>query len=448
MQKKLFKILAVIGGLIVVWLLLFFIFGSPNKNSVKTLEFWGVFDSSDDIQPLLDDFTKKTGVKVHYRNFTDLDDYRDTLLIKLAAGEGPDVFAIHNTWVPKYKDFLQALPADFGYPLANVSKDFVSAVGDTLLVKDAAGLDQLLGLPMYVDSLAIFYNKTYFRNVLSKAYSAPELTWQGVRGDSIGLTQLQSDSPTGFRLAGIALGRADNISRGVDIFYTMYHQLGGGNLLAGAGSVSSQAVSGALDFLTSFSRNPRNQEYSWNTRITSDLPDQEVSAFARGRVAMILGFSYYYDRIKDLLDSGDGSISLDDIGIAPLPQIGNPLAGSGKVAVADFFALAVAKSSNAPTDSWRLIMDLTSRAAEEKYFEATKRPTSRRDLIDSEKTDPVAGVFVEQAVYADTLQLAADALFDAAVADVLDRISDGKLTPSAGASELGATFQDALTKSE
>lgn len=447
MQKKLLKIFAVIGGLIAVWLLIFFIFGNQGKNAGVTLEFWGVFDTSDQMQPLLDDFTDKTGIKVNYRSFTDLEDYRDTLLIQLAAGEGPDVFMVHSTWLPKYKNFLRTLPADFGYPLANVATDFVDAVGQTLILADANGIDQLFGLPMYVDSLALFYNKTYFRNVLTKAYSAPELTWNGVRDDSIGLTQVQSSSPTGFRLAGIALGRADNISRGVDIFYAMYHQLGGGDLTVG-GSVSSQAVSAALEFATNFTRNPVNQEYSWNSRITADLPDQEISAFARGRVAMILGFSYYYDAIKEMLGSGNGSIGIDEVAVAPLPQLGDPLVGNAKVAVADFFALAAAKSSDVPNDAWRLIMDLTSRESEEKYFQATKKPTSRRDLINSEKSDPAVGVFAEQAVYADTLQLADDQVFDAAVASVLNRIADGKLTPTAGASELVAVFQNGIEKTK
>ncbi|MFA6458221.1 MAG: extracellular solute-binding protein [Patescibacteria group bacterium] len=448
MQKKLLKILAVIGGLIVVWLLLFLIFGRPKADPGKTLEFWSVFDSSEDIQPLLDDFTEETGIKVNYRNFTDLNDYRETLLIELAAGEGPDVFVIHNTWLTKYKNFLRTLPIELGYPLTNVSKDFVSVVGDTLLLKDAAGIEQLFGLPMYVDSLGLFYNKTYFRNVLTKAYAAPELTWEGVRDDSVGLTQLQPNSSTGFRLAGIALGRADNISRGVDIFYNLYHQFGGGDLLAESSSVSNKIVLAALDFLTSFSRNPLNQEYSWNTNITVDLPQQEISAFVHGRVAMILGFSYYYDQIKASLGVGDNSITLDEVGVAPLPQIGDPLLGNAKVAVADFFTLAVAKSSASPVEAWRLILELTSREAEEKYFQATKKPTSRRDLIDSERADPAVGVFVDQAVYADTLELAADTVFDSAIASVLNRISDGTLTPAAGASELTEIFKNPLVKSE
>lgn len=448
MQKKLLKLAAIFGGIIIAWLFTFFVFGNRTPDSEVTLEFWNVFDTSEQMEPLLADFQAQTGIKVNYRSFTDLAEYRDTLLIELAAGEGPDIFAIHNTWIPKYQKFLRPLPEEFGYPLENVSRDFVDAVADTLIIENADNVAQLFGLPMYLDSLAIFYNKTYFRNILSKAYPAPELTWAGVRNDSMGLTQLESSNPTGFRLAGIALGRADNISRGVDTFYTLYHQFGGEDLTVDNLGNFYKPTLAALEFMTAFSRNSRNQEYSWNSRITADLPGQEVAAFAQGRVGMILGFSYYYDQIKNLIQSREDMIEVSEVGVAPLPQVADPLTGNPKVAVADFFTLAVAKSSDYPNDAWGLIFELTSREAQERYFEVTKKPTSRRDLINSEKDDPAVGVFVEQAVYADTLKLADDEIFDAAIADVLDRISNGEITPADGASELSNVFQTTFAKSE
>ncbi|MCF7845834.1 MAG: extracellular solute-binding protein [Candidatus Peribacteraceae bacterium] len=448
MQKKLMKIGLVLAGIILAWVAVFLLFGNNAQQSKTTLEFWSVFDTSEQMEPLLEDFTAQTGVKVNYRSFTDLRDYRDALLIELASGEGPDVFAIHNTWIPKYKKFLKPLPAEIGYSLENVATDFVDAVADTLILETSDGVQQLFGLPMYLDSLAVFYNKTYFRNILSKAYPAPELTWNGLRSDAIGLTQVSSGESTGFQLAGIALGRADNITRGVDIFYTLYHQLGGPDLTAENTDGFYQPTAEALNYLTAFSRNSRNQEYSWSSRITSELTNKEISAFSRGRVAMIFGFSYYYDAIKAAIQSREDTIDISEVGVAPLPQIGDPLEGNPKLAVADFFTLAVAKSSQYSADAWSLILNLTSREAQEQYFAATKKPTSRRDLINSEKTDKNVGVFAEQAVYADTLQLADDEVLDTAVANVLDRIADGEITPTEGASELSTIFQTTISKSE
>jgi len=447
MQPKIIKIIAIVLGVILAWALAFVIFGKKSDSSKATIEFWNVFDTTDTMEPFLKEFTKKTGIKVNYRSFTDLDDYRETLLFEFAGGEGPDVLAVNAKWIPKYRSLLFPLPEEIGYSAKDVSKDFLDAV-DSAVVSD----DGVIGLPMYLDTLALYYNKTYFRNILSKPYPAPESTWEGVRDDVIQLTTKDNTDPEGFKLAGIALGRADNIMRGVDIFYTLYHQFGGEDLTNAAKETarddsnyySYNPLLAALDFMTSFSRDDHSQEYSWNAAISKDAPEKEIDAFARGKVAMIAGYSYYLDAIKDLAGKGkelsDNPIKISEIGIAPIPQMYDPKQGNPKTALADFFALAVAKSSEHPYESWRLILELTSRDVQEQYHEATKKPTSRRDLIEDQKEDPQLGVFAEQAVYADVLPVADDELFGESIADALNTISDGEIDPNKAAKTLEKVF--------
>ena len=461
MQSKIIKIVAIIGGVILAWILAFTLFGKKEDVQKIKLEFWNVFDTTETMRPLLDDFTKKTGIEVNYRSFTDLTEYRETLLFELAASEGPDVLAIHANWIPKYRNLLLPLPEEIGYSEKNVEKDFVNAVFSAVIFEEEISESdrkkgrtsevQIFGLPMYLDTLALYYNKTFFRNVLSKAYSVPELTWDGIREDVIKLTTKDSNDVEGFKLAGIALGRADNIMRGVDIFYALYRQFGGENL-AEAGKEKAKddsdhdykPLTAALDFITSFSRNARNKEYSWNSDMGRGAAEKEIAAFARGKVAMIAGYSYYFDSIKSLIEQGkkmdEDQINISEIGIAPFPQIHDPQAGNPKTALADFFALSVAKSSKNPLESWQLILELTENSAQQEYFKATKKSTSRRDLIKEQKKDSLFGVFAEQAVYADILPIADDKLFATVVANALNRISDGEITPSEGAKELEAVF--------
>ena len=463
MKGKIIKILAVISGLASMWVLTFFINNARDPQSIAQLEFWNVFDTTETMEPLLSEFTAETGIRVNYRSFTDLAEYRETLLFELAAGEGPDVLAVRGSWIPKYKSLLLPMPSGLGYLTENISNDFVDAVASAVIFEEenesdlgTGGIskDQIFGLPMYLDTLAIYFNKTLFRNVLSKPYPVPELTWAGVREDVIALASKDSEDPEGFRLAGIALGRADNITRGVELFYTLYQQLGGQNLTEAAkerarddSGKAYQPLTAALDFLTSFSRNSRNQEYSWNSKIATFAPEKELDAFTRGKVAMIAGYSYYYEEIKNLIQQqkklGKDPIEISEVGIAPFPQIHDPQAGNPKVVLADFFALSVAKSSEHFLESWMLILKLTGNSAQQKYFKATKKPTSRRDLIEEQKTDPLFGIFAEQAVYADTLTIMNDELFAEAVADVLNRISDGEITPSDGSAELEKVFASA-----
>ncbi|MCF7836729.1 extracellular solute-binding protein [Candidatus Gracilibacteria bacterium] len=466
MQAKLFKLLLVLGGIILVWILAFFILGKKDVGPTTKIEFWNVFDTTETMEPFLKDFTSRTGIRVNYRNFTDLKDYRETLLLELASGGGPDVLAVHATWIPKYRSLLLPLPVELG-SAEMVSRDFLDAVAGTVIFKEEVSekelkqgrvvKDEVFALPMYLDTLALFYNQPLFRNILSKPYPAPELTWAGVRDDAMKLSTKDLTDSEGFRLAGIALGRADNISRGVDIFYDLYHQFGGQNLsAAGREQVRDDAgkvynpLSVSLEFLTAFSRDSRNQEYSWNSKMGLAAPEKELHAFARGKVAMMVGYSYYYDEIQKLLGQtnrfGDQVIPISAVKIAPLPQVRDPLEGNPKTAIADFFALAVAKSSAKPFASWQLILDLTARDSQSKYFTATKKSTSRRDLVEAQKADSIFGVFAEQAVYADVLPVADDELFDAAVADVLNRVSDGELKPVEGSQELADVFTSTVNK--
>ncbi len=466
MKAKLIKLLLVLGGIILVWVLVLFIFGKKDAGPITRIEFWNVFDTTETMEPFLKDFTAKTGVRVNYRNFTDLKEYRETLLLELASGGGPDVLAVHGTWLPKYKNLLLPLPVELG-SVEMVTRDFLDAVAGTVIFEEEiseqelkqgrVAKDEVFALPMYLDTLALFYNQSFFRNILSKPYPAPELTWAGVREDAMELSTGDSSDSEGFRLAGIALGRADNVSRGVDIFYNLYHQFGGQNLFVAnreqvrddAGKVYNP-LAVTLEFLTAFSRDSRNQEYAWNAAMGLDAPEKELHAFVRGKVAMVVGYSYYYEEIKKMLGQtnrfGDAAIPISSVKIAPLPQVRNPTEGNPKTAVADYFALSVAKSSTKPFASWQLILDLTSRDSQSKYFAETKKSTSRRDLIEAQKADPIFGVFAEQAVYADVLPVADDELFDAAVADVLDRISDGVIKPAEGAQELAGVFASTINK--
>lgn len=461
MQAKIIKISVIIGGIVLAWFLLFFVFGKEEVGPQAKLEFWNVFDTTETMKPILKNFTAKTGIRVNYRSFTDLQDYRETLLLELASGGGPDVLAVHNSWLPKYRNLLQPLPKTMGFSAKDVARDFVDAVGKSVIFeeeipksdvkKGRVAEKQVFGLPMYLDTLALYFNKTFFRNILSKPYPAPELTWAGVREEVIKLSVQDAESPDGFRLAGIALGRADNITRGVDIFYALYQQFGGQNLSeAGLEKVRDDSgkfykpLSAALSFITAFSRDSRNKEYSWNAEIAAENPEKEISAFASGKVAMIAGYSYYFESIRDMLEqqkrASGTMIELSEVGIAAFPQVRDPQAGNPKTAIADFFTLSVAKSSENPFESWQLILDLTSKNSQEKYFEATKKPTSRRDLIETQKADPLRGIFAEQAVFADILPIADDELFSEAVADVLDGVSNGDLSLEEGMRRLENKF--------
>ena len=121
------------------------------------LEFWGVFDKSDIYQSVIDQFQNiHQGVSINYRQF-DPQSYENELINALAAGQGPDIFMIHNSWLPKHYDKISPLPSE---------KLNIAVYGDQLFPKvvktDFTANDVIYALPLSIDTLALIYNKDIF----------------------------------------------------------------------------------------------------------------------------------------------------------------------------------------------------------------------------------------------------------------------------------------------
>lgn len=460
-MSKGWKLIAIMGGLMALYLLIAFVrFSGGGAATVQRteLEFWTVYDSTETLRPLLADFEAQTGrrITVNERIFPTLDSYRDTLFSELAAGQGPDVFVLHNTWLADYRQLLTPKPEGLSPTVSDVQSEFVLAVPqDVLAPRDATQEESPLAvyaLPMYVDNLALFYNEKLIRSYLTKPYPRPAGTWEsyndsnGVRVDGIreeavrlSVPDLSDAAAEGFRLSAIAMGRGDNISRGVELFWLLYLQAGGQGFVNPDTNVSQLGQESygtvrpgqrALDLLTRFTRNSRYAEYSWDSRMGLGRPEKELDAFVRGKVAMIAGYSYYHDEIEKLYNQYKGkqaqSIDLNDVKVAPIPQLVTPAGGQGEVlTVADYFALGVSRTSEHPAESWQLISYLTSAGVQQRYHAETGRPSSRRALIAEQSADPLYGVFAEQTRFAVTPPVSEYAKAATALRYTIDTVADG-----------------------
>ncbi len=126
-------------------------------NQQVTLNFWMPFEPTENIEPLINDY-EKLHPNVHIV-YTEKDEttYPTDLINALASGNGPDIFSINNAWLPAYKDKITPLPAtpvDPNFNFATYKKDFVSVV-----TQDFTQNQQIYGVPLSVDSLALYYNK-------------------------------------------------------------------------------------------------------------------------------------------------------------------------------------------------------------------------------------------------------------------------------------------------
>jgi ABC-type glycerol-3-phosphate transport system substrate-binding protein len=389
---------------------------------IVELVYYKMFDDEDVIKPLIDQYTMKNpNVRIIYRKFTNLDEYLDLVLNELAEGEGPDIFSVPNYWPLKNTKKINYLP-EYLMTTKQFEETFVSVAKKDLVLRDPyEGKDRIFGIPLMVDTLALYYNKEQFEDVIPSR-GRPSETWDGIKEDVFALTK-RDNSFERFDVSGIAMGRAENIARAVDILYLLMLQYKTAfynenvskaqfarQRSVGATGENINPASAALDLYTSFAL-PANKNYSWNAYLADvNSAEKEMETFVKGKVSMIFGYSYLYDqmkgKIKELNSKGIKTINESDIKVAPVPQVIDPKVSVEKRdAYASYFIETVGRTSKHADIAWDFLIFLSSKDNLKFYNEKTRRPTSRRDMIDEQKLDPLYGVFAGQIGHAESLQI-------------------------------------------
>ena len=407
------QILIIIAGIvaILIVILLFGLTKSPRPKAAY-LEVWGVFDEPEVFQELIENYHKQNKhISINYQKKS-LIDYEKELVNAFAADKGPDIWLMHNTWLPKHKDKIKEIPSEL-FSLANLRESFVDVVE-----KDLTDGNKIYGLPLYVDTLALFYNKDLLN---SAGISSPPETWEELIDDLDKL--IRRDQWGGIERAGVALGTAENINRSTDILSLLMLQNGTEMVSEDKKSASfDQSIhlegesyypgQDALRFYTDFA-NSSKKTYTWNR----EMP-YSIDAFTEGKVAMMFNYSHNIDSIK-------AKAPYFNFAIASMPQI------EGRkfdINYANYWAFTVSKKSKAVDEAWKFILYLTKEENAKKYSEKAKRPTSRRDLIDWQKQDLELGVFARQSLTAQNWYQADSNAIETIFANAIESVVLGSAT--------------------
>lgn len=404
-----------------------------NANTQKTLDFYFIYDNTDAFQEQIQAFQSEfPNIKIRTKKFVNLKEYEDLIINEIAEGEGPDVFMIHNSWITKHKKKLFPEPADLPFVITpdEFRQTYFQAAANDLIIDN-----KVYGLPLSLDNLAIYYNKSYFQDLLASS-DKPASTWDKLKDQVFQLTK-QNNSAERFALSGMAMGRADNISSAIDILYTLMLQYGvdfydekeeKSTFSDNKSSSSNIKNPGeeALRLYTSFAL-PSYKNYSWNNLITGYAPeDKEINPFIRGKVAMIIGYPYLYDelvaKVKKQQELGLDHINVKDIAVAPMPQLLNTNEATKRDTLASYFPLVVARTSDMPKEAWTFIEYLTTADSLQTYHHKTNKPSSRKDLVEDERTDPIFGVFASQAPFAKSFVIYDKDLYDKVFKDAIDAV--------------------------
>ena len=332
--------------------------------------------------------------------------YEAELLNALAAGGGPDVLFVKDEWLGRHGDKLRRLAdGEDGYR----RRDFRATFADGLLgaIVDAEGA--LLGVPLGMDTLALFYNRDYFN---SAGIPAPPATWEEFAEYARRLTRRSAVG--GIERSGVAVGTAANVEHAADIFTALIYQSGGAILDAAGRSsaLRSQAATEALAFYTSFAA-PTRKTYAWNAFF-----ERSLTAFANGDTAMAFGYASDVAGIA----AKNPQLNFD---VAPLPQPARPKA---EITLGRFTVLAVARTSREARQAWRFIRWFSEREQQQFYAEAVGLPSARRDLTGLKPPREYLQPFYDQVLTARAVPVAPGGSIGAIVNDMIDAVANRRFS--------------------
>ncbi len=362
------------------------------------IEYWTVFNDVSVLRTFAEQYKQlKPYVTINIRQVR-YDEF-DTLLVNsLADDVPPDIVSLHVRWLNKYAPRLSSMPGSVqvsnvsikgeyakevvvtnevnAMPTPNiVSSAFVKTVGEDVIFSN-----NILGLPLSVDTLAVYYNKDLLD---SAGIAVPPTTWAELLEAVRATTRF--DANGNIIQSGIALGTGNNITNSPDIMALLLMQ---NNVpVTHKGSVTfangieenpgAHPTREALRFYTDFAR-PTKEAYSWNAS-----QGDALESFTAGRSAFYIGFAFDAERIT----SRAPQMSL---GVLPMPQL-NP--GEPKN-VANYWVESVVGKSANQNIAWDFVRFITTPEKIAEYTEATGRLTPLRSQITDQAKDDILGPFV------------------------------------------------------
>lgn len=394
--------LALVAG--VVFLL---IYGSQKNSSELsgTINFWGVFDSPAAMGEVISAYrATQPKVDVVYRQI-DPNSYESELINALASGRAPDVIMFHNSWLPKHINKILPLdPAQISIPQY---RELFPQVAE----QDFAPDNAVYALPLYIDTLALFYNQDTFDN---SSIAVPPKTWGEFEKLIPKLRQL--DKLGRIQKPAAAIGGSNrSINRAPDLLSLLMLQTGTEMVSKdfSRANFSSKEGINALNFYTKFA-NPISPAFTW-----SDSFGYSLDSFSVGDTAIMFNYGYQAPYLRD-------KNPFLNFRVIPMLQ---PDDRSQEVNYANYWGLAMTVAAQNKLVAQDFIIKITTDPTiAERYLTITKRPPALRSLINKYINDPEIGTFARQALTARSWPQIDSVEIDKAFSEMISAVLTNRLS--------------------
>lgn len=354
------------------------------------LVFYGLYDSEEIFSPLIQKFQlEHPNTTINYKKFSSEADYYDLILNELAEGEGPDIFLLNNTELFEQQGKIVPAPSEL-LEVDSFKSYYTESASEATVWNDEFGVERIWSLPLYVDTLALLFNKSMLES--------PSTQWDELTGQVASITEADKSFER-FAQAGISMGRFDNIQRSFDV---LLHLIAQSNTSIFTEDFSAALITdnpdleAAILFFTSFAE-PDAAHFTWNEFLSdANSSEKELSTFAQGKVAMIFGYSYTFqlvvDEINRLNSLNQETIDLKDVELTTFPQT-----EESSIYLARFLSPVVSRTSENPNEAWEFLLFLSEEENLKWYHEQTHKPSPSKILLNEQKEEAVYGVFATQA---------------------------------------------------
>lgn len=375
---------------------------APDLNVTATLRIWGMWETDEDFQAVIDQFNQKyPNVKVEYsdREINDNHEpakYKAELtqrILDSGSNTAPDIFMIQNNWTDSFVKYMKPIPTGV-YSAADYKNIFYQTFTDNFKGYDS----NLYSVPMSFDGLGLYYNKTLLK---AKGYTVPASDWEGFRTQVKNLSSRDKDG--NIIVAGVAAGSMNNVTFGFDFLNLLLLQ---NNAQIVQTSVKSSVLTRNYNLengelgaqALKFYNDLAFENKSWDANQPSD-----VRLFAEGKLAFLFAPAWRADGIKK-------SNGLLDFDVAPVPQLPNLPLGTRKD-LANYWGLSVSKAAKNENIAWTFIKFFSEKDGYRALYNKTSNSRfisqiyPRRDMASELDGVPYVGAFLKMADSATTYSM-------------------------------------------
>jgi len=417
-------------GIIVVFLVIFGLFFwfflkdrlfpqnlEPSPKSNVTLTYWGLWEEEEVYQPLIDAYQKANPhVKITYEKMAP-QKYRERLLARSLANNGPDIFRFHNTWLPQLQEIVAPLPQGI-YTNAQFESTFYPIHANDLKITDS-----YYGIPLMIDGSVLIYNDTLLKQ--AGIQSAPAV-WVGDSNDVFSaVSKLTVRDPEGTVItSGMAIGTATNVSHFGELFSIL--------LLLNGGDFKKLNAPEAVEALQLYRKFA--EDGYWNEQMPNS-----ITSFIQGKTAMIIAPSWTVLAIK----AQNPELAVK---IAPVPKG----LDNASAAIAHYWVEGVNRLNPNQDEAWKFLKYLSEKEQLSTMYELQSRVRPfgsafpRKDMADLAKSNPYLEAVISQAVGDAYVSLpVADRTYDEGMNDEILKYLENAISATAEGVDYAAALSTA-----